>query len=562
MNNKNITSAVASNNSTASSIYFGYFYDSLGSTTDFTDETKNLGNIHWIYSDADTVIYVPDPKNSSQYITVAGPNAWPALSTNPSSAEIIKKYENFNINCNSLNGWSQKLNKAKINNNKVVIDIQRILFYTSGQTLLPILVPDYIIRFEKLLSCLNPHASNIVSFNIFDEPYYNNSLAGYPISSKTVSNNLSKAALLVKKHFSQSKTMISLAFPDLDPTDTKLYVVNQLNTDELIPTAIDWYGLDCYFKEGSRCSEQFIFTSMEYLSKIRKPHQGLVLFPDATHPDASLKKSVTTEVQNLLIKRNDYWFQMTKNLPVVAYFPFIYSEVKYMPLVADHLKKFFNCTQKMGCVLDNLPISNISKADVNFIPETGFLKIHSGAYQSIGKGQLCGYTSLKHMESCGTDPNLYTNKLTVDLFYFPTKTSNLGVCQCGTEVNSAIIYKGLNGTAYKKSLDNSYCSYNSMDHLISCGENETSYYTALPLNKTITEESNIPLCRCGNQVIKSGFFKYKSGAYFSDGMGSFCGYTTIAHMKSCGLSVDYATHPETYSLPNSMSYVGVCSCGN
>lgn len=529
-------------------IYFGYFWDSLGSSVDYTKSTKDLSNVHWIYADADIVAY---DKNGQPY---PGKNAWPALSINPTQSQIELAYQNFNINCNSLNGWNAKLQAAVNNNHKIIVDLQRILFakVDSSGEVRPVLSPDYKFRFSKLLTCIQPYAEHIVGFNIFDEPYFNNAVS-IKIPASSVANNIYLASALVKKIFPTKKNIISIAFPDLDKS-SPYNILSTLAPNEIVPSNIDWYGIDCYLKEGQSCNEKFIAESMTFLNRIRKPGQSLILFPDATYPAGG----ISAGFEDAIIKRNNYWLKITKDMPIAGYFPFIYKEVVSMPKVRDYLKRVYNCTQKTGCVINNLPISSIPLSSNSSILRAGFLKINGGAYHSFGNGKICGYKSITHMNSCGEIAGSYDS--TIDLGNFPVNSIYFGTCECGNQLPASGLFKDTNGSAYRQISPTKVCGYNSMEHLKSCGEQESSYISAKPVPSTIDNLSSAKPCGCGNQVLPAGFFKVGVSAYHSDGAGNYCGYTSVAQIESCGETKNYYSWPPQYAIPSGMNYTGVCSC--
>jgi hypothetical protein len=551
------TNAAAPPSGTTNSnqVYFGYFYDSLGSSTDFTPQTSSLSNVHWIYSDAGTLAYSPDGT------VKPGPNAWPQVGINPSSAQITAAYRSFKIDCS---GWTSKFSKAKSSNHKVIVDIQRDLFIKSNAPIgySPILTPDYVQRFQSLLPCLTPFSNQIVGFYIFDEPYFNNgNITPHlsPWSPSTDANtsvymNLSLASSLIKGSFQKTKTMTSLAYPDLQAGNLNV----STDLSKIIPENIDWYGLDCYLKEGENCSESFIQGAMTKLDQMRKFGQSLIVFLDATYSSTLPASQANIELQ----ARNQFWLQITKNMPVAGYFPFIYQGgVKDMPDMEAYLKRVYSCTQTIGCMVDSLTTSPSKPLSPSqSVLSAGFIRAGNSGYHSLGNGQVCGYTSMEHLISCGENPNDYTSG--VDIGKLPNSVSDVTSCQCGTRVRPyGGLFKDENGSAYMRVSSAAVCTFNSMEHLTSCGFNSASYSSARKPPLKITNLRNAPLCNCGNQVYQAGIFKFKSSGYTSDGTGSYCSYSSITHLESCGESLQrYSSLPDVYSIPSSMTYTGACKC--
>lgn len=201
------------------------------------------------------------------------------------------------------------------------------------------------------------------------------------------------------------------------------------------------------------------------------------------------------------------------------------------------------------------PIAQVPNSDI--LP-AGFVKAYNSAYHSYGNGTICGYTSLSHMETCGADPNLYFK--TTNLEKVPDNSIYVGNCQCGNAIPKLPIIKDENGTGYRVLGANSYCAYNSMDHLLTCGEKEVDYVNAKSVSRSVLGSSSIPLCQCGNQVYGIEAFRFNGGAYLSNGVGSYCGFTDIPQMQRCGVKRNYNQLSIKYTIPSSMKYTGVCGC--
>ncbi|NOT80190.1 MAG: hypothetical protein HOP07_14435 [Bacteriovoracaceae bacterium] len=507
-------------------IYFGYFYDSLGSTTDFTSSTAPISNVHWIYSDDGTVVYGGTNQAGP------GPNAWPNIGSNPSPSQIAAAYSSFRLDCS---GWAAKFSKATSDNHKVIIDIQRDLFIKDSKAPIeyaPILTPDYVQRFQALLSCFSPHSTQIVGFYIFDEPYYNNKNSSkglLPWSSSSgindsVYTNLSLASSLIKKSFPNTKTITSLAYPDLPGSQN---VSNQ--SSQIIPPNIDWYGVDCYLKDAT-CSESFIQEAMIQLNQMRKPGQSLIIFLDATY---STTLPATKQNQQLLEGRNNFWLQITKDMPVAGYFPFIYQNgLSDMPDLEGYLSQVYSCSQNAGCI-----VSDIYSDPV--IP-VGLFRIGLSGYISNGSS-YCALGSGAQMNGCGYNQAQYN---TAKQFSgAPNSMQNNGVCACGiTPTCSSFTYSSWGA-----------CQAN--------GTQTRSITAASPVGCQRGIQVISQSCSYSEPKIAAGLFRIGLSGYISNG-SSYCALGSGAQMNGCGYNqAQYNTAKQFSGAPNSMQNNGVCACG-
>jgi hypothetical protein len=209
-------------------------------------------------------------------------------------------------------------------------------------------------------------------------------------------------------------------------------------------------------------------------------------------------------------------------------------------------------------VAQPVPYQPIAQVPTSSILPAGFVKAYNSAYHSYGNGTICGYTSLSHMETCGDNPDQYFSA--INLAKVPDSSIYVGNCQCGNAIPKLPIIKDEYGTGYRVLGANSFCAYNSMDHLVTCGEKEMDYVNARSVSRSVLGSVSIPLCQCGNQVYGIEAFRFSGGAYLSDGVGNYCGFADIPQMQRCGVKRSYNQLSIKYAVPSTMKYTGVCGC--
>lgn len=281
-----------------------------------------------------------------------------------------------------------KLEIVKNNNQRAIMLPQHLFYSWSGENLV---VPytNAEERFVKVFKSIEKYKEYILGYYLFDEPYWANDLNKEFIQPNSVIyNGLQTSGSIIKKYHSEAKVILTVAF-------------TELQLDIQIPDIVDWFGMNCYLTYGSDCSEENLIIYFQKLEGLRKPHQKLVLTLDAYS-----KTAPTNETQIDLIRRVKFWFQMTKNSEVAAYFPFIYQnfETNYgaetHPILLNYLDQIYTF------------ISEHPKATHQQISE--FALLESGQKNSCSAnwkdiGQFSCHDNLKFQKICSCLPPGYNS---------------------------------------------------------------------------------------------------------------------------------------------------------
>lgn len=230
--------------------------------------------------------------------------------------------------------WKQKLNSARANNDKVILVVQYVMYPWNADTVVVLPHQDAAKRFATFYNELQSYKDIIVGYYIYDEPFWNNDQSSSKKSISDVYDGLQNASNIIKNLHPEAKTIVTFAYPEI-----------ALNIK--IPTAIDWVGVNCYFDYGSVCSESAIINMVKYIQQNMTPQQKFVLTLDAY-----MSKVVSDDVQKNMITRIKFWMNLTKSLPVAAYFPFLFQDqvsqfeslhgAKSHPMVLNYLDQLFN----------------------------------------------------------------------------------------------------------------------------------------------------------------------------------------------------------------------------
>ncbi len=226
--------------------------------------------------------------------------------------------------------WKQKLNLARANNNQVIIMVQHVVYPWAD------VIPhtNAAERFATFFKEIESYKDIIIGYYLFDEPYWNNDLR--TTNKKTlveVYEGLQRATHAIKNKHPEAKVILTFAYPEI-----------ALNIK--VPTAVDWVGINCYYDYGDHCTESKIENMVNYIKQNISSQQKFILTLDAYKSTASNDETT----QRKMIDRIKFWLRLTKNLPVVAYIPFLFQDqpaerlygAKGHPIVLNFLDQLFN----------------------------------------------------------------------------------------------------------------------------------------------------------------------------------------------------------------------------
>lgn len=424
----------------SSVIWYGFYSDAVSSKgSEYISQTKNLGsNVNWVYSDIQ-------------------------FGTNDPAVY-----------------WRQKLEKVKRLGNKAIIELPFVLFArkTSGEWTVK-LQAEYQKNFKLILPVLNEYQEQILGFSIFDEPYWNNSNLS-PGDSDRLTNsqvtfNLNRAANFVKSYFPDKVAIISMAYPDTKYTDLKL------------PSAVDWIGLDCYLEYDKQikteneqnCSDIKIFKYYnEFLKARLMSHQKVIVFLDAYWSGES-RLDMSESVQSHLRKRNNFWIDVVKDLPVAGFFSFIYNTRK---ITDNKVTKYLFGLESMPYVQHHLRQLYQGR------PEAGIVFRYKGSGYLSNGSAACGFISGEHLVAAGRGYADYQNAMSFP--EFPRAITYAGECQ----LLKGIVRVGVSG--YLSDGNGNVCSFSSIEHLKKCGVTEEEYISAPILNRLPSSMVDNGICSC------------------------------------------------------------------
>ena len=232
--------------------------------------------------------------------------------------------------------WKVKLEQVKKSNKQAILMVQHVVY--PWQSVIP--YEDADVRFKKFYKELEAYSGLIAGYYLYDEPYHNNTMKGAEAKPlQEVYDGLSYAASSIKAVDSIGKVIVTLAYPEIE-----------LNPQ--IPESIDWFGVNCYYVFGDPCSEEKLAIQFAYVKKIKKSHQKLILTLDAYFNEV-----VSASKQKDMIKRIQFWFNLTKDADVIAYFPFLYQTSRVgeqligasdHPVLLNFLDRIFNKIKSSG----------------------------------------------------------------------------------------------------------------------------------------------------------------------------------------------------------------------
>jgi hypothetical protein len=226
--------------------------------------------------------------------------------------------------------WKQKLNLARANNNQVIIMVQHVV-YPWGDVIPHANAAE---RFATFYKEIESYKDIIIGYYLFDEPYWNNDLRTTNKKTLTeVYDGLQKATQAIKSKHSEAKVILTFAYPEI-----------ALNIK--VPTAVDWVGINCYYDFGDNCTEPKIDSMVNYIKQNMSSEQKFVLTLDGYKSTPSNDETT----QRKMIDRIKFWLRLTQNLPVAAYFPFIFQDqpaerlygAKGHPILLNFLDQLFN----------------------------------------------------------------------------------------------------------------------------------------------------------------------------------------------------------------------------
>lgn len=176
----------------------------------------------------------------------------------------------------------------------------------------------------KDLCSLVQGLSNVASYYIADEPYWNNQ----GVNIQTVKAELESKIAVIHACAPGIPTSIIFSAPEsLDP-----------EFPDLVPVGLDWAGFDCYLADDTYCTNAVVSKLLDLFDTLG-PKQILV-------PDAMRRAS--TETEDDIIAR----IKMYQKHKSVAIFPFLYQTIgdmqgaDSMPKVADYLRGVYDNQDK------------------------------------------------------------------------------------------------------------------------------------------------------------------------------------------------------------------------
>lgn len=266
-------------------LFLGY-YGSAGWNKDFTDEVLDHTNLIWVRENDEVVC-----KRTSKVTC-------PVEASH--TTDIL-----FDLKRNHPHA------KAMLDPSPVFMNEQEFKLY-----------PDYKFRWNKYIE--NIHVKygrdfykNIAAFYLPDEAYAN--ALGKGIKPALMKIELEKITSTIKGSFPKKPIAMSYTMATLYKALDKYP----------IPERVDWIGVDCY-GDWENCVYGKKKVPMEkafnYLSANLKPHQRLILFPDALLKEDNATRMSREDREKKVIeitKKYYKWAQSHSN--VVGVFPFIWQ---------------------------------------------------------------------------------------------------------------------------------------------------------------------------------------------------------------------------------------------
>jgi hypothetical protein len=113
-----------------------------------------------------------------------------------------------------------------------------------------------------------------------------------------------------------------------------------------------------------------------------------------------------------------------------------------------------------------------------------------------------------------------------------------------------------NGGVFFSNGKDAFCGLTSPSHLAACGMS----------NLPVTHIGNLPtgmrkdaVCACASDKQPVGTFIVGGGIFFSNGNDAFCGISSPAQLKACGMA--NLPHRKADRLPTGMRHDKICGCG-
>jgi len=214
----------------------------------------------------------------------------------------------------------QKLENAKVNQQKVILVVTTFMFkYPSTE-----LLPDAAQKFKDFYSKISQYSNLILAFFLFDEPYRNND-KNIHLDTKVVSLNLDSAHVIIDEYTGAKTTMISGAGNEFDKFG--------------LPKLVNIIGM--YRYSYNTAGYQLTWSYMNLLFK-KKSEQKIIAIADAFEwPDKAID-------ERRIINFNNTWKWLIKYFgkDVIGVCPFLYQSspmgqgADKMPNVREYMKNW------------------------------------------------------------------------------------------------------------------------------------------------------------------------------------------------------------------------------
>lgn len=245
----------------------------------------------------------------------------------------VKGMSNFvHVRGVDLNEVISKIEMAKKNNLKAMIHVQNIYFPWHSSRL----ALNWKVAADEFLGNLKKYENDIVGFYLFDEPYWVNSMAGWEsLPEQELKVNLETSTAHLKAIFAQTPVVLTFAYPEV-------------NSNLMIPSNVDFLGINCYFSYGSKCSEKEVKRLHDLLRSKMSLHQKFVYTVDAYYnqlPNEMVEAQIVQRIQ-FLDKIIELDFKQNR---LGMLLPFLFQThraeglfgVEDMPMVKIEIQKMF-----------------------------------------------------------------------------------------------------------------------------------------------------------------------------------------------------------------------------
>ena len=245
----------------------------------------------------------------------------------------VKDISNFvHIRGADLNEVIQKINLAKKQKLKFLLHVQNIFFPWHSSEL----SSNWQEQAKSILEAIKPYQNDLIGFYLFDEPYWANIQPGWiSVPSENLRNNLDISASFLKSMYPNTPVVLTFAYKEVDK-------------NLLIPTKVDYLGVNCYYAFGNICSESEVLRYRDILKRKLNHKQKLVYTVDAyinRPPNAEIESKLTSRLKFL-----DKIIQQDLNEKRLGMLlPFLFQThqienlygVDQMPVVKKELMKMF-----------------------------------------------------------------------------------------------------------------------------------------------------------------------------------------------------------------------------